>query len=74
VPKTHKLESLIDQLLAYDGTLVLLRSSAARLTKYAVEYRYPGLNATRGRTQTALKTMERVRVEVRRCLGLRPRP
>ncbi len=72
VPKTHDLNHLIDLLLPHDATLVSLRRGAASLTKYAVEYRYPGLRATTRQMQVALRTMERVRAEVRARLGVPP--
>jgi HEPN domain-containing protein len=74
VPKTHELLILLNHLLALDATLRPFRGAVARLTEYAVDYRYPGFRATKQRSQTACKTMERVRAEVRRRLGLRPRP
>ncbi|HEY1379811.1 MAG TPA: HEPN domain-containing protein [Gemmataceae bacterium] len=74
VPKTHDLIDLVDRLLPSDPQLKPLRTTAGRLTIYAVLYRYPGFHATKQRAQTACKTMEPVRAEIRRRLGLRPRP
>lgn len=42
VPKTHDLRNLLDLLVPHDGTLEKLRRSATSLTRYAVDYRYPG--------------------------------
>ena len=43
------------------------------LARYAVDYRYPGARADRRKAQSALAAAERIRAEVRRRLGLRPR-
>src|SRR5438105_4132933 len=74
VPKTHQLLLLLNLLPTTDAALKSFRGAVARLTEYAVDYRYPGFRATRQRARTACKTMERVRAEVRRLLGLRRRP
>ena len=66
------MEYLLDLLLPHDATLAPLRRGAASLTKYAVEYRYPGMRATTRQMQAALRTMERVRTELRARLGLPP--
>jgi hypothetical protein len=66
------MEVLLDLLLPYDATLAPLRRSAASLTKYAVEYRYPGLRATTRQMRSALRIAERVRRELRARLGLPP--
>jgi HEPN domain-containing protein len=42
VPKIHDLETLLDLLLPLDATLKTLRRGLQGLTRYAVEYRYPG--------------------------------
>ena len=72
VPKTHDLEDLLDLLLPHDATLAPLRRSAQSLTKYAVEYRYPGLRASTRQMLSALRVAERVRTEIRTRLGLPP--
>jgi hypothetical protein len=59
-------------LLPYDATLAPLRRSVASLTKYAVEYRYPGTSATTRQMQSALKIAERLRRELRARLDLPP--
>ena len=68
VPRTHNLKLLIDMLLPHDATLAPLRPRAASLTKYAVEYRYPGMRATTRQMQSALKAAERVREREQRRL------
>ena len=72
VPRTHDLKQLLSLLLPHDATLAPLRRSVPSLTKYAVEYRYPGMSATTRQMQAALRTMERVRRELRARLGLQP--
>src|SRR4051812_20912175 len=46
IPHTHKLRDLLDLLLPHDGTLAHLRRGLKTLTRYAVDYRYPGVRAT----------------------------
>ena len=72
MPRTHDLEDLLDLLLPHDATLAPLRRGIAGLTKYAVEYRYPGLRATTRQMQSALRIAERVRRKLRARLGLAP--
>ena len=70
VPRTHNLKDLIELLLPHDATLAPLRRSLISLTRYAVEYRYPGVRATTRRMDVALRRAERVRRELRERLGL----
>jgi hypothetical protein len=72
VPKTHELDDLLDLLLLHDATLAPFRRGLHSLTRYAVEYRYPGLRATRRGMQAALRHAERIRRELRARLGLPP--
>ena len=72
VPKTHNLKDLLNLLLPHDATLATLRRILQPLTRYAVEYRYPGVRATTRRMKAALRHAERVRREVRTRLGLSP--
>lgn len=72
--KTHDLVDLIDRLIPTDPVFGLLRPLAFNLTRYAVQYRYPGKRATSRQARSALIDAERVRAEIRRRLGLRPRP
>jgi hypothetical protein len=66
------MKDLLDLLLPHDATLKRLRRGANSLTKYAVEYRYPGLWASHRQMQSALRIAERVREEIRARLGLPP--
>jgi HEPN domain-containing protein len=72
VPRTHDVQDLLDLLLPHDATLAPLRRSVASLTKYAVEFRYPGVQATTRQMRSALRIADRVRAELRRRLGLPP--
>jgi HEPN domain-containing protein len=72
IPKTHDLRDLLYLLLPNDGTLSTLRPGLKSLTRYAVEYRYPGIRATTRQMNIALGRALRVRTEVRSRLGLPP--
>ena len=72
VPRTHNIKQLIDLLVPHEATLSRFRRSGGSLTKYAVEYRYPGERATTRQMQAALRTMKRVRTELRARLSLSP--
>lgn len=72
IPKTHDLEVLLDLLLPLDSRLLPLRRGLRTLTRYAVEYRYPGQRATQRGMAAALRQAERIRLEVRTRLGLPP--
>ncbi len=70
VPKTHDLEAVLDLLLPHDATLAPLRRILKSLTRYAVNYRYPGAHAIKRQMDAAIRHAERVRGEVRTRLGL----
>ena len=70
VPKTHDLEKLLELLLPHDAKLEPLRRSLVSLTRYAVEFRYPGLRATRRRMEAALRSAKRARQEIRQLLNM----
>jgi HEPN domain-containing protein len=74
VPKIHFCEDLVALLSPADPPFAGLYDAAAGLTQFAVDYRYPGADAGSKLSQAAWKAAERVRAEVRRGLGLRPRP
>lgn len=69
-PKTHDLEQLLDSLLPHEATLAPCRRRLASLSRYAVEYRYPGPRATRRKMAAALRHADHVRRELRSRLGL----
>src|SRR5437868_6410446 len=70
IPRTHDLVQLLLLLLPHDTALRSVGRGLKTLTRYAVDYRYPGFNATKRQTQTALRVSGRVRAAIRRRLGL----
>jgi hypothetical protein len=72
VPRTHDLDALLVLLLTHDSTLATLRRGLGTLSGFAVDFRYPGKRATRRQMQSALRTAERARRELRLRLGLAP--
>jgi HEPN domain-containing protein len=72
LPKTHNLKDLLKLLLPHDGALSRLKRGLGSLSRFAVDYRYPGLRATNKRMQSAIKQAGRVRSELRLRLGLEP--
>jgi HEPN domain-containing protein len=71
VPRTHNLRDLLDLLLPFDRTLAPLRRGLKTLTRYAVDFRYPGVRATSQRMHAAPRHAERVRTAICSRLGLR---
>src|SRR5438309_6461745 len=47
VPRTHDLVQVLNLLLPSDATLASLRRKSHALTRYAVDYRYPGPMASK---------------------------
>jgi HEPN domain-containing protein len=76
VPRTHDCGALIDLLLPTDPELRRLWRAADGLSRFAVGPRYPFPTAVpnASASRTAWNAAERIRAEVRRRLGLRPRP
>ena len=69
-PPVHHLIELLELCLPYDGTFELQRDLLKVLTKYAVEFHYPGELAAKEEALTAVKAMRAVRVFVRQKLGV----
>jgi HEPN domain-containing protein len=76
MPRTHDCERLVLLLVPTDPRVVRLQRSASGLTPFAVEPRYPFPRTApdASRSRSAWNAAERVRAEIRRLLGLRPRP
>jgi HEPN domain-containing protein len=76
VPRTHDCRRLLLLLVPTDSDLARFDRAAFGLSRYAVDPRYPDLFSVPGASQsrTAWNAAERIRAEVRRRLGLRPRP
>ncbi len=70
IPRIHELDVLLDLLLPHDVSLRSLRRAVNILTQYAVDYRYPGMNATARQSRSALRWAEQTRDAVRARLGL----
>jgi hypothetical protein len=52
--------------------LIGLRRMVVSLSRYAVDYRYPGLSVSMRQMHAALRHAERVRSAIRTILGLPP--
>jgi HEPN domain-containing protein len=72
VPKTHDLERLRGLLTAHAAALRPLKRGMAFLTRFAVETRYPGDDASKRQAEAALRWAARVRTAARTLLGMRP--
>jgi HEPN domain-containing protein len=73
IPKTHDLLRLLLLLLAVDNSLGKLRRCSKSLSRYGVDYRYPGFNANGRKAQAAHRCAEDIRATIRESLGRRPR-
>ena len=69
--RTQDLEELLDLAIPHDKTLRGLRRGLSFLTDFAVDYRYPGENATARDSRAALRWAQRIRGEIRRRLLLK---
>src|SRR5437016_2954923 len=65
VRKIHELDDLLTLLLPHDARLQGARRGLRGLSRFAVEYVYPGFHADGRMAQTALRRAECVRLEVR---------
>lgn len=68
--KTHDLEELLIQVLPAEPTWNVLQTDADYLNAFAVDYRYPGANATRAMARDAVESCRRIREAVRTAFGL----
>ena len=73
IDRTHDITLLLDRLIPMDKTLRSLRRGTRTLTRYAVEYRYPGLKSTGPQLTRAFQKATCIREETRKRLGLRTR-
>jgi HEPN domain-containing protein/predicted nucleotidyltransferase len=73
VSKTHKLKGLLTRLEVDHPTLRFLRRGVGFLDKFAVDPRYPGMNASKRKAIAAFRWAGKVRGEARRLLRIRPR-
>jgi HEPN domain-containing protein len=70
IPRTHNLIALLRLLAPHHGTLRILRRGLDFLTRFAVDTRYPGDNATKRQAASALRWAGKVRLACRKLLGL----
>ena len=71
--KTHDLGDLIRDLLASDPSVAAFRRRLNPITKYAVDYFRPDIDADACAARAAIQAVEPVRLEVRKILGLKRR-
>jgi HEPN domain-containing protein len=71
IPKTHNLVDLLTLLTPIPPSLRSLRRGLKFLTRFAVDHRYPGKDATKRQAQAALRWSDRVRSACRTLLGLK---
>ncbi|RJQ46553.1 MAG: HEPN domain-containing protein [Nitrospiraceae bacterium] len=69
-PKTHDLIELLEIAIAKDPLIEVYRKDLRILNPFSVQFRYPGESATLKESETALKTMKKVRKFFRERLGL----
>jgi HEPN domain-containing protein len=74
IQKTHDLTILLLQLIPTDATLSSLKRGLKGVSRYAVEYRYPGANTTARQAHAAYRKALLVRGEIRKRLGLPAKP
>jgi len=74
IQKTHDLTVLLMQLLPAEPTLRSLQRGLKGLSRYAVEFRYPGSNTSRAQARAAWRRALRIRARIRERLGLPAKP
>jgi HEPN domain-containing protein len=70
VPKIHDLDEICTSLVPFYVSLQPLRRGLAFLTRFAVETRYPGDNASKREAVAALRWTDKTRTAARVILGL----
>lgn len=68
--KIHDLDILLKGLLAIEPAWAVHRTAAIELTSFAVEFRYPGMEAEKSDAEDAVKHCTAIRTAVRIALGL----
>jgi HEPN domain-containing protein len=71
IPRIHDLERLRALLLPIHASLSGLRRGLLFLSAFAVEFRYPGEEASKRQAEAARRWSERVRGAARSLLGIR---
>jgi HEPN domain-containing protein len=72
IPRTHDLERLLADILSYDASLKAFRPKLVILSRYAVDFRYPGFSTSTRAMRAALRHAGAVRQKLRTILGLPP--
>ena len=70
IPRIHNLAEILVLLLPFHAVLAPLKRILVTLSRYAVDYRYPGLSTSTRQMRAALRHAERVGAEARTILGL----
>ena len=70
IARIHDLERLLADLLPHDATLKSLRPRLVILSRYAVDFRYPGFSTSTRAMRAALQHAGIVRLKMRAILGL----
>lgn len=68
-PNTHDLVELLRLCLTSYPQLEKYKESFSKITDYAVDFRYPGIFATRATAKEAVEIMKEAKKSIRRCLG-----
>jgi len=69
-PKIHSLSVLLDQCLKMRPMWEVLRNDLKDLTRYAVQFRYPGESADKEDAKVAIRLMKSCRQEIRETFVL----
>lgn len=68
--KIHDLEKLLNDLLPIEPSWISLRNEAIVLSSFAVEFRYPGMNAIKSDAKEAIKHCRLIRNTARQSFNL----
>jgi len=72
VPRSHNLVALLRLLVSHHRSMRRLRRGLDYLTRFAVDTRYPGDDATKRQAAACRRWADRVRDECRTALALPP--
>ena len=70
IPRTHKLEDLLDLIIPYIPEWNSWKSDLSTLSNHAVDFRYPGKSATVENVEIAISNCDIVRHAIRQSLNL----
>lgn len=69
--KTHDLVKLLKAVLPVEPSWTILETDLIPLTDFAIEYRYPGITATKSEAKAAVAYCRKVRRAIRQAFELR---